>query len=89
MYLLATTRGVAAACGRLGVSLNAAASFDVFSRFEVTNYGLFQILFEPAPDGPDHDIDVCFLWILAQATSGSLLRRNFLPTSAGESKAKI
>ena len=39
--LFMATRGAGAACGWFGFVLNAAATFDVFSRLEVTNDGLF------------------------------------------------
>jgi hypothetical protein len=49
-----TTRGAGAASGRFGFALNTAATFDVFYRLQVTNYGLFNILFESTPNGSDH-----------------------------------
>ena len=39
------TPGVAVACGRFGFALNTAAPFDVFPGLEVTNDGLFNIVF--------------------------------------------
>ncbi len=44
------------------------ATFDVFSRLQVTNYGLFDILFELAPNGSEH-VDVWLWCILAQTVS--------------------
>ena len=48
------TPGAGAACGWFGFALNTAATFDVFYRLQVTNYGLFNILFEATPNGSDH-----------------------------------
>ena len=39
--LFMATRGAGAACGWFGFVLNTAATFDVFSRLQVTNDGLF------------------------------------------------
>jgi hypothetical protein len=50
----AATPGAGAALGWFGFALNIAATFDVFCRLQVTNYGLFNILFEPTPNGSDH-----------------------------------
>ena len=35
------TRGAGAAYGWFGFALNTAATFDIFHRLQVTNYGLF------------------------------------------------
>jgi hypothetical protein len=85
--LLVATRGAGAACGRFGFALNIAATFDVFSGLQVSNYGLFYVLFESAPNGSNH-IDVWLFWIRAQTVSPDLFRGNLLPTSPGESKLK-
>ena len=78
--------GAGAACGWLGLPLKTAATFDVFHRLQVTNYGLFNIPFESAPNGLDH-VDVWLLCILAQTVS-PLFRGNLLATSPGERKPK-
>jgi hypothetical protein len=49
--LLLATPGAGVASGRFRFALNTATTFDVFSRLEVTNYGLFNIPFESAPKG--------------------------------------
>ena len=71
--LLVATRGAGAACGWFGFALNTAATFDVFPRLQVTNDGLFYILFESAPNGSEH-IDVWLFWIRAQKVSPNLFR---------------
>jgi len=81
------TRGAGAACVSLGFALNAAATFDVFYRLQVTNYGLFNILFESTPNGSDH-VNVWLSCILAQTGSPNLFRGNLLATNRGESKLK-
>jgi hypothetical protein len=72
--LLGATPGAVGACGWFGFALNTAATFDVFHRLQVTNYGLFNILFESAPNGSDH-VDVWLLWILAQTASPNSWQR--------------
>ncbi len=47
--LLLATPGTGTACGWFRFALNTTATFDVFHRLQVTNYGLFKILFESAP----------------------------------------
>jgi hypothetical protein len=47
--LLLAAPGVGTACGWFRFALNTTAAFDVFHRLQVTNYGLFNILFESAP----------------------------------------
>jgi hypothetical protein len=54
LSFLVLTPGAGAACGWFGFALNTAATFDVFHRLQVTNYGLFYILFESAPNRSDH-----------------------------------
>jgi hypothetical protein len=51
--LLLAALGAAAACGWFGCALNTAATFDVFYRLQVTNYGLFYIFLQSAPNGPN------------------------------------
>jgi hypothetical protein len=68
LLFLVATRGAGAAFGWFGFALNTVATFDVFSRLQVTNYGLFYILFESTPNGSDH-IDVWLFWIRAQTAS--------------------
>ena len=72
--LLVATRAADATYDWFGFALNTAATFDVFSRLQVTNDGLFYFLFESVPNGSDH-VDVWLLWILAQTASPNL----FLP----------
>jgi hypothetical protein len=48
------TPAAGAACDWFGFALNTAATFDVFYRLQVANYGLFNILFESTPNGSDH-----------------------------------
>jgi hypothetical protein len=62
------TRWSGAACVWFGLALNTAAAFDVFPGLQVTNDGLFDILFESAPNGSDH-ADVWLWRILAQIVS--------------------
>jgi len=82
---LVATRGAGAAYGWFGFALSTAATFDVFHRFQVTNYGLLYIPFDLAPGGSDC-IDV---WDLLHAqTAPQLFRATFLATSPGESKLK-
>lgn len=47
----------ALACGGFGFARNTPATFDVFYRLQVTNYGLLNVLFDSAPSGSNH-IDV-------------------------------
>ena len=47
---LVATPGFGADRAWFGLALNAAATFNVFRRLEVTNNGLFDILFESAPE---------------------------------------
>ena len=84
---LVAARGAGAAFGWFGFALNIAATFDVFSRLQVTNNGLFYVFFESPPNGSDH-VDVWLFWIRAQTVSPILFRRNLLPTSPGEIKLK-
>jgi hypothetical protein len=75
------------ACGWFGVALNTAATFDVFRRLQVTNYGLFNILFESAPKGSN----LIGVWVFCthgQTAFPHLFRGNVLATSPGESKLK-
>jgi hypothetical protein len=81
------TRGASAACGWFGFALNTAAAFNVFPRLQVTNDGLFDIVFESTPNGSDH-IDVWLWCIFAQTASPVFLVATFLPRSPGESKPK-
>ena len=81
-------RGASAARAGFGFALNTAATFDVFHGLQVTNYGLFNVLFESAPNGSDH-VDVYLWYILAQTASPNLFRGNVLATSPGESKLKL
>ena len=81
------TPGAGAACGSFGFALNTAATFDVFYRSQVTNYGLFNILFESTPNGSDH-VNVWLPCILAQTASPNLFRGNLLATNPSESKLK-
>ena len=81
------TPGGGAACGWFGFALNTAATFDVFCRLQVTNYGLFNILFESTPNGSDH-VNVWLSCILAQTASPNLFRGNLLATNPSESKRK-
>ena len=63
-----------AAGGWFGFALKTAATFDVFYRLQVTNYGLFYVPFESAPNGSDH----IFVWVLcihAQTASPDLFPR--------------
>ena len=83
---LVATPGAGADCGWFGCALNTAAPFDVFYRLQVTNYGLFNILFESTPNGSDH-VNVWLSCILAQTVS-PLFRGNLLATSPGERKLK-
>ena len=87
LLFLVATPGAGAACGWFGFALNTAATFDVFHRLQVTNYGLFNIPFKSAPNGSDH-VDVWFLCILAQTVSPNYFRGNLLATSSGERKLK-
>jgi len=43
--LFMATRDAGAACGWFGFVLNTAATFNVFPRLQVTNDGLFDIVF--------------------------------------------
>jgi hypothetical protein len=85
--LLLATPGVGTACGWFGVALSTAATFDVFRRLQVTNYGLFNILFESAPKGSN----LIGVWVFCthgQTAFPNLFRGNVLATSPGESKVK-
>jgi hypothetical protein len=62
------TRAAGVSCGWFGFALNTAATFNVVSRLQVTNNGLFDILFESAPKGSDH-VDVWLWCILVQTVS--------------------
>jgi hypothetical protein len=53
------------ACGMFGWAFNIAAAFYVFPGLKVSNDGLFQIIFQSAPDGSDH-VDVSLFCIFAQ-----------------------
>jgi hypothetical protein len=79
-------RGVGAVCGWFGLTLNAAATFDVFYRLQVTNYGLFYILFDSAPGGSDC-IDLRE-WCLHAQTAHQLFRATFLATNSCGCKLK-
>jgi hypothetical protein len=81
------TGGAGPACAWSGFALNTAATFDVFFRLQVTNYGLFYIRFESAPNGSDH-VEVWLLCIHVEAVSPNLFRANVVATSPGESKLK-
>ena len=74
--LLVATRGAGAACGWFGFALNTAATFDVFYRFQVTNYGLLYILFDSAPGGSDC-VDVWDLCLHAQTAPQFILWQPF------------
>ena len=54
LLFLVATPGSGVACDWFRVALNTAATFDVFHRLQVTNYGPFNIPFESAPNGSDH-----------------------------------
>ena len=71
----------------ISIPPNTAATFDVFSRLQVANDGLFQTFFESAPNGSDH-IDVWLGCIFAQTASPVYLVATFLPRSPVESKPK-
>jgi hypothetical protein len=81
------TPGAGAAWGWFGFALNIAATFDVFCRLQVTNYGIFNIFFESTPNGSDH-VNVWLPCILAQTVSPNLFCGNLLATNPSESKLK-
>jgi hypothetical protein len=61
-------RSASAACGGFGFALNTAATFDLFYRLQVTNYGVLYVLFDSAPSGSNY-IDVWDLFLHAQTAS--------------------
>ena len=77
----------ALACGGFGFACNTPASFDVFYRLQVTNYGFLYVLFDPAPRGSNH-IDGWDLSIHVQMASPKLFRGDVLATGLGRSKPK-
>jgi hypothetical protein len=81
------TRGAGALCGCFGFALNTAATFDVFSRLEVTNDGRFYVVFESTPNGSEH-IDVWIFWIRAQKVPPFVSWPPLLRRNSGESKLK-
>src|SRR6266481_2404237 len=86
LSFLVAAGGASAACGGFGFALNTAATFDVFYRLQVTNYGVLYVLFDSAPSGSNY-IDVWDLSLHAQ-TASQLFRSNVLATSPGESNPK-
>jgi hypothetical protein len=86
--LLLTTPGIAVACGGFGFALNTAATFNVFRRLEVTNYGFFDILFESAPKRSN----LVGVWVFCTHVSNrlppNLCGGNVLAMNPGESKLK-
>jgi hypothetical protein len=57
LSFLVTARGASAAFGEFGFALKTAATFDVFYRLQVTNYGVLYVLFDSPPSG-SNPIDV-------------------------------
>jgi hypothetical protein len=67
-FFLVAARGASAAYGGFGFAPNTAATFDVFYRLQVTNYGVLYVLFDSAPSGSNY-IDVWDLFLHAQTAS--------------------
>jgi hypothetical protein len=80
------TRGARAACGGFGFARNTAATFEVFSWLQVTNYGVPYVLFDSAPNGSNY-IDVWDLCLHAQ-TAPQLFRRNVFSDESQREQAK-
>jgi hypothetical protein len=81
-----TTRALT--CGGIGfAAICPPATFDIFYRFQVANYGVLYVLFDSAPGGSNH-VDVWELFLHLQIASPELLRRNGLASSPGKSKPK-
>ena len=62
----------ALACGGFGFARNTPATFDVFYRLQVTNYGFLYVLFDSAP-GRSNYIDVWDLSLHLQMASPIIL----------------
>src|ERR1041385_6409833 len=76
------------ACGMFGWAFNIAAAFYVFPGLKISNDGLFQIVFQSAPDGSDH-VDVwLFCIFVAQQVFPQFMVANVLATTAGQGKLK-
>jgi hypothetical protein len=87
LSLLVVARGASAACGWFGFPLYTAATFDVFYRLQVTNYGVLNILLESTPNRLDY-MDVWVLSIHVQTALHNYFVATFLATSPEESKRK-
>jgi hypothetical protein len=75
------------ACGAFGFARNTPATFDVFYRLQVTNYGFLYVLFDPAPRGSNH-IDGWDLSLDVQMAFPQLFRSDVLATGPRQSKPK-
>jgi hypothetical protein len=78
----------ALACGGFGFARNAATTFDVFYWFQVTNYGVFYVLFDSAPSGSNH-IDVWDLCLHVQMASQLFCSQRFSDESRREQAEKL
>ena len=83
------TCGVGGALTRAGFRFarNTPATFDVFYRLQVTNYGVLYVLFDSAPGGSNY-IDIWDLSLHLQNGLTNYFVATFLTTSPGQSKPK-
>jgi hypothetical protein len=81
------TTGVLTCSGFKFAAIRPPATFDIFRRFQVTNYGVLDVLFDSAPSGSNH-IDIWDLFLHLRIASTELFRGKVLARSPGRSKPK-
>ena len=84
-----STRGVRGAFtrGGFGFARNTPATFNVFYRLQVTNYGVLYVLFDSPPSGSNH-IDVWDLCLHVQMASPNYFAATVLATSPRREQAE-
>ena len=75
------------ACGGLGFARNTPPTFDVFYRLQVTNYGVFYVLFDSPPSG-SNPIDIWDLCLHAQMALTDYFVATVLATSPRREQAE-
>ena len=87
LSFLVAAGGASAAYGGFGFALNTAATFDVFYRLQVTNYGVLYVLFDAPPSG-SNPIDVWDLCLHVQMASPNYFVAAVLATSPRREQAE-
>jgi hypothetical protein len=76
LSFLVAARGASATFGGFGFALKTAATFHVFYWPQVTNYGVFDVLFDSTPSGSNY-VDVWDLCLHAQIASTIISSQRF------------